>query len=392
MSGGTQGDSGRYGVAVLGFAGVAAVAVHAVASTAPLARAVAALVGSTLVVSVLAFLALAAFGVHLARTETATHCRRVAAAGVVTATGYLVLVAAFYAGIDQPFGGVADAFYVGYGIAAIGTWFGVVPTHFYLRQRRQTERLRDLNAELRDANAELREQNERLEEFASILSHDLRNPLAVAGGYVELATETGNLDHLDDVRTCHARIETLIEQVLALARTERDPDAVTELDVAGVATDALSTVDIGDGEVVVDVDCTVDAERSALRQVFENCYRNAAEHAGPDPTIRVTCLGDDDGFAIEDDGPGIPEDEREAVFDRGYSNEDGTGLGLAIVAEVAETYDWTVDVVDAADGGARFEFRTTATPGDADAPARRDSTDPDSVDEDDATPRVPSGT
>ena len=392
MSWGGHQRAGRYGVVALGTAGVVAVVVHAATSTGAPARAVLELVASTLVVSVLAFLALAAFGVHLARTETPKHCRRVAAAAVVTATSYLLLVAAFYAGIDQPFGGVADAFSVGYGVVAFGAWFGVVPTHFYLRQRRQTERLRDLNAELRETNAELREQNERLDEFASILSHDIRNPLAVAGGYVELAAETGNLDHLDEVKTCHARIETLIDQVLALARMEREPDAATELDVAGVATDALATVDIGDGEVVVDVDCTAHAERSALRQVFENCYRNAAEHAGPDPTIRVTCLGDDAGFAIEDDGPGIPESEREAVFDRGYSNEDGTGLGLAIVAEVAETYDWTVDVVDGLDGGARFEFRTTPTPGAVDAPDGRESPDPDSVDEDDATPRVVSGT
>ncbi|WP_323675595.1 HAMP domain-containing sensor histidine kinase [Halorubellus sp. PRR65] len=392
MSRGEQAKGERYGVVALGLAGLAAVVVHAATSTAHLASVVADLFASTFVVSVLAFVALTAFGVHLARTETPTHCRRVAAVGVVTAVSYLALVAAFYAGIDQPFGGVADAFHVGYGIAAIGAWFGVVPTHFYLRQRRQTERLRELNAELRETNAELREQNERLDEFASILGHDLRNPLAVARGYVELAAETGNLDHLDNVNACHARIETLVDQVLALARMERDPDAVTELDVAGVATDAHETVDIGDGEVVVDVDCTVEAERSDLRQVFENCYRNAAEHAGPDPTIRVTCLDDDPGFAIADDGPGIPGCERDAVFERGYSNDDGTGLGLAIVAEVADTYDWTVDVVEAVDGGARFEFRTATTAADVDAPDERERPGPDSVDEDDPTPRVASGT
>ena len=353
VPGGAIGTAKRGSLATVGGAGVAATTGYAIASDGGLVRAL-----STLGVAALAFAALAAFGARLARTEPANHVGLVAAAGVATAGLYLALVVAFYARLDEPLGGISDPLVVVLGVASLGVWFGAVPAHLYLRQRRQTARLRELNAELRATNETLREQNDRLDEFASMLSHDLRNPLTVARGYVDITVESGNLDHLEEVQSCHDRIGTLVDQVLALARMERDPDAVNPVDVAGVATDAVETVDVGTGEVVVDVDCTVEVERSDLRQVFENCYRNAVEHAGPNPTIRVAGLEDAPGFAIEDDGPGIPESERDAVFDRGYSNADGTGLGLAIVSEIATTYGWRLAVTDGIDGGARFEFRT----------------------------------
>jgi signal transduction histidine kinase len=75
-------------------------------------------------------------------------------------------------------------------------------------------------------------------------------------------------------------------------------------------------------------------------------------------TVRV--LGLDDGFAIEDDGTGIPEDERESVFGSTYSTaDDGTGFGLAIVDRIAEAHGWNVTATEGRDGGARFEVRET---------------------------------
>jgi nitrogen fixation/metabolism regulation signal transduction histidine kinase len=82
---------------------------------------------------------------------------------------------------------------------------------------------------------------------------------------------------------------------------------------------------------------------------------DAVEHGSSDPlTVRVGVV--DRGFYVEDTGPGIPADERDAVFDRGYSTNDGTGLGLTIVQAIAEAHGWSAAVVDGADGGARFEF------------------------------------
>jgi signal transduction histidine kinase len=100
---------------------------------------------------------------------------------------------------------------------------------------------------------------------------------------------------------------------------------------------------------------TVDARPSQLTGLFENLFRNAVEHAGPDVTVRVGPM--DAGFYVADDGPGIPEGERESVFDVGETSQaDGTGMGLAIVEQIAGAHGWTVSLAESADGGARFEF------------------------------------
>jgi signal transduction histidine kinase len=94
-----------------------------------------------------------------------------------------------------------------------------------------------------------------------------------------------------------------------------------------------------------------------LTALFENLLRNADEHAGDDPTVMVGSLPGDDGFYLADDGPGIPPDARDEVFNQGYTTDSGgTGIGLAIVRRVADAHGWTVELVESEDGGARFEF------------------------------------
>jgi signal transduction histidine kinase len=73
----------------------------------------------------------------------------------------------------------------------------------------------------------------------------------------------------------------------------------------------------------------------------------------------------DNGFFVEDDGPGIPEEMREKVFEAGYSSEEeGTGLGLSIVGTIAEAHGWTVSVTEGREGGARFELTGVDIAGD----------------------------
>jgi len=224
----------------------------------------------------------------------------------------------------------------------------------------------------RQRERELQRQNDRLEEFASIVSHDLRNPLNVAEGYLEMAQETDDTGHLDSVAAAHDRIRTLIEDILTLAR---EGDTVTDfeaVDVAGVATDCWSLVEASDAALDVRASGTILADRSRLRQVFENLYRNAVEHGSTNPDSQarqdavehageaVTIgVGDlPDGFYVEDDGVGIPAEKRAEVFQSGYTtSEDGTGFGLTIVAEIADAHGWDVQVVESESGGARFEVR-----------------------------------
>jgi len=116
-----------------------------------------------------------------------------------------------------------------------------------------------------------------------------------------------------------------------------------------------ATVETDAATLVTDMDGTVQADRSRLKQLFENLMRNAVEHGGEAVTVTVGELAD--GFYIEDTGLGIPAGEREAIFEAGYSTrEDGTGFGLSIVKQIIDAHGWELHVMDGDEGGARFEI------------------------------------
>ena len=202
---------------------------------------------------------------------------------------------------------------------------------------------------------ELERQNERLERFASVVSHDLRNPLNVATGRLELARETGDLEHLDAVSSALERMETLIDELLALTREGHSEADERVVDLGSLAGECWETVETGRAGIRVESDSRIRADQSRLRQLLENLFRNAAEHGGPDVTVTV---GDcEDGFFVADDGTGIPEAERDRVFDPGYTTaESGTGFGLNIVETIADTHGWEVSVTAGPEGGTCFEF------------------------------------
>lgn len=206
-------------------------------------------------------------------------------------------------------------------------------------------------------------QNERLQEFASIVSHDLRNPLSVATGRLELAMETGDLEHLDEVNDAHERMQVLIDDLLTLARSGMQIDETEPVDVADVARESWEMIEAGSAELSLEpsLSLTCEADPTRLRQLFENLYRNAIEHGGHDVTITVGPLDDMAGIFIEDDGPGIPEDIRDSVLEPGFtSTEAGTGFGLAIVNDIAKAHGWSIEITEGTDGGARFELRMPA--------------------------------
>lgn len=202
---------------------------------------------------------------------------------------------------------------------------------------------------------ELERQNERLEDFAEIVSHDLRNPLAVAEGNLELLREEQESEQLDQIAKALSRIDELIEDVLSLARGGRPLGETEVVSVEDVATRSWSVVAAPEASIEVASDCRIQADRSRLRQLFENLFRNGIEHAGSDVCLTVGAM--EDGFYVADDGPGIDPSERGAVFDQGYSTRDGgTGFGLSIVEEIARAHGWDVQVIESEAGGARFEI------------------------------------
>lgn len=208
---------------------------------------------------------------------------------------------------------------------------------------------------------ELLRQNERLEEFAGVVSHDLRNPLTLAQGYLALARQEGMPEQFDRIEAAHDRMERLINDILYLAR-EGDAIGETETVALSQAIDAAwpGTSDEGEpAELVVRGDLgAVTADHGRLCQLLENVFRNAIEHAGPDVTVTVERI--ESGFAVSDDGPGIPTAERDRVFERGYSTQEtGTGYGLSIVADIVGAHGWDVRLTESDSGGARFEISDT---------------------------------
>lgn len=209
---------------------------------------------------------------------------------------------------------------------------------------------------------ELERQNERLDHFASVVSHDLRSPLTVASGRIELLRDDADDEHLTAVAGALERMETLIDDLLSLARQGQPVDDPRPVTMSVIAKRAWEMVHAADADLVVESDLDLLADPDRLQQLFENLFRNAVEH-GDSTRLRVGSLDDGDGFYVADDGVGIPAGERDDVFAFGYTSaHDGTGFGLAIVAEIVDAHGWEITVTENQAGGARFDIRGVEEP------------------------------
>ena len=207
----------------------------------------------------------------------------------------------------------------------------------------------------------LKRQNERLDQFASIVSHDLRNPLSVASGHVEILESNIGTEHDDSIEAIKHqldRMEEIIDDSLTLARSGETVSDASEVDLEAIARDAWKNVDTGQATLTVEQTLRLEGDRHRLLNIFENLFRNSIEHnESTDITIRIGLLSDGSGFYVEDTGVGIPADKREQVFEEGYSTDkDGTGFGLAIVRDIIQAHGWRISLSDSAEDGARFEI------------------------------------
>ena len=233
-----------------------------------------------------------------------------------------------------------------------------------ITQRKEREReLERTKRRLEDSNEALRRKNERLEQFASVVSHDLRNPLTVARLQAEFAEESGGDEHFERLHTSHERMEAMIEDLLLLARAETSVDTDGTVALASRAKRAWEGVRTPGAKLELDLPgaSEIRGDPELLGHVFENLFRNAVDHNDRPVTVRVGVLaenGERTGFYVEDDGCGIDPDSAGQATDYGYSTaESGTGFGLSIVAEFVDRHGWELTIGDSTDGGARFEIR-----------------------------------
>ncbi|MFB6110536.1 MAG: PAS domain S-box protein [Halodesulfurarchaeum sp.] len=206
----------------------------------------------------------------------------------------------------------------------------------------------------------LRRERDRLDEFASVVSHDLQNPLNVAAGRLDLLGEECDSEHLEAIESAIDRMDRITEDVLWLAREGRDVGSTAAVEIGDVLDAAWELV--ADREADAELHyadgirtATIEADENRLRQLVENLFSNAIEHGGEDVTVTVGAM--ENGFYVEDDGPGIPEDRRADIFTAGFStSESGTGFGLRIVEQIAVAHGWEIGVTAGTAGGARFEI------------------------------------
>ena len=225
---------------------------------------------------------------------------------------------------------------------------------------------------------DLRVQRDRMEQLIGVVSHDLRNPLHVVEGRLDLARATDDLSHLDDAEEGIARMESLIDDLLTLAREGYAVEDRTAISLDAIVERTWEMARTADATLEIEGSAPVFGDQNRLKQVFENLFRNAADHAGDNVTVWVGPLVEGEvpeidsederikgrvtGFYVADDGPGIPPDILNDVLSVDTLSGSDNGLGLSIVAQITDAHGWDISVTESRAGGARFEVTDGTKP------------------------------
>lgn len=194
-------------------------------------------------------------------------------------------------------------------------------------------------------------------EVATLISHDLRSPLQVAHGRVELAKTTGDMEHLEAAERAILRVEQLLDDLTTFVREDDILGNATPVHLETIAQ--LSWEMVGNESATLRIESTqlIRADSERFQRVLENLFSNCVIHGGEDVTVRVGMLSDQDGFYVADDGDGIDQRTMDLIFEPKFSTKsDGTGYGLPIVQRIAHAHGWSITVTTSRNGGTRFEF------------------------------------
>lgn len=206
----------------------------------------------------------------------------------------------------------------------------------------------------------IKEKNNQLDQFASVVTHDLRNPLAVAQGNIDLIEnrlETDNeeiFEYANDVDSSLNRMENIIQNMLSLTKSGEITGEKQVKNIDSIISDAWENVEAKEATIEVNTEKKVNCDDEALIQCFENLFRNSIEHGGKD--VKITIEEIRGGVCIKDNGSGISEDIADTLFEMGETTEKtGTGYGLGIVKQIVDEHDWEIEI-DTKHTGAKFDI------------------------------------
>ncbi|MEU5877879.1 ATP-binding protein [Spirillospora sp. NPDC047279] len=250
----------------------------------------------------------------------------------------------------------------------------VIEAELYARATRlQADNLR-LHRALEGDLAELRREMERHRNAVADTSHDLRGPITGLQLRLQAALEDPRADPHDILRAAlldAERLGDIVGDLLELARLNAGVAAERErVDLAGIVRACLERRTLTGPAVDARLEEGVVVTGSPVRlmRLVENLVSNAERHARSRIEIQVAARDGHAVLEVSDDGPGIPEEDREAVFDRFFRRADarradpsGTGLGLAICREIAHAHAGTLDLADS-QTGARLVLRIPLGP------------------------------
>lgn len=211
------------------------------------------------------------------------------------------------------------------------------------------------------AETDVQEKNTQLETLTEILSHDLRNPLSIAKGHLDLLQSGSENpgESMETIAKALDRMDEMISNALVLGQSA-ESISKEQLSLQSIAQQAWENTNTFGTDVTLHIqdEPMVYADNGLILNLLENLFRNSLIHGESVTQITVGSLSEN-GFYVEDNGQGIPEKKRETSFDKGVTTggSENSGLGLSIVHEITAMHDWTVAIEEAHSGGARFVFQ-----------------------------------
>lgn len=247
-----------------------------------------------------------------------------------------------------------------------------------------TKDIADTNEKLLEANRLLHEANQRKSDFVARASHELRTPLtSIKGAMDYIATRLtahaesgGSAAAVEDllvffelIRKNADRLIRMVNDMLDIERIEIGASELhfNETDLGGLVDEVIAYFYVESGERGItyartgDASVPLCADEDRIRQVLINLFSNAMKYA-PDGSridVRLSTEAEHASVTVCDQGPGIPDAERDRIFDRFYrvGDKEGSGLGLAVCKSIVEAHGGAISATDNPDGGACFSFR-----------------------------------